>query len=358
MKARGERGEREASAPLVEVPKGVSQAGASPKGRWWPPQRGLVPSNSYALGDQILSYALDEDRIDVDMVRQVRSKTRSVGRLQSGDRELSVTDDHPLFELSSLDYLPAASLSAGASLLLLGAGWEAPNALAVASARQLSPRSLRGQYVELAGQAVVYDLTVARNENFFAQGVLVHNKSETICKSRPVFRVCESSAVDAFSIPGYIAAAPPDEASLGNGGASIHVGGSSGQAGAGGAAAGDGWFVVSFPSRQGSCGLLEAGIGAPTRLALHAAPATPFEIYRGSAPCALDEPLLEGRTQDNGTQPLGLDEALDDAPHVTVRVRVSPCNLISARLNDAVHQSYDTQHRWCTQIRDSATVVR
>ena len=92
----------------------------------------------------------------------------------------------------------------------VGAGWEAPNALAVPSARQLSSHSLRGEYVELAGQAVVYDLTVARNENFFAQGVLVHNKSpQPICNSRPVFQVCASSAVGAFSIPGYIAAAPP-----------------------------------------------------------------------------------------------------------------------------------------------------
>lgn len=127
--------------------------------------RGPVPIELLAEGDLVWSYDLDSEQRVAASIRRTfvhRSGWVRELRLASG-RVLRVTRDHPI-------YLPGESRFAAASELTVGAELVQVDGGALGATAILS-------FPERATQMTVYNLEVAGFHNYFAEGVLVHNKS-------------------------------------------------------------------------------------------------------------------------------------------------------------------------------------
>jgi len=99
-----------------------------------------------------------------------RHKDRRYGRLTlDGGRCLLLTESHPIYLANRAEYVAAGEVAAGDEALL----WEDSPASAPCLSRVRVLHALR------AGSelATVFDITVEGDRNYFADGVLVHNKS-------------------------------------------------------------------------------------------------------------------------------------------------------------------------------------
>lgn len=95
--------------------------------------------------------------------------------------------DHLFFDKNQGSYLPLRELAKAASLLSLSA----PDSAVLVSE---SLRHLSADVSPLLATAPVFDLSVSRDHNYFAEGVLVHNKSGAgPCDNQNVYSavVCE-----------------------------------------------------------------------------------------------------------------------------------------------------------------------
>ena len=125
--------------------------------------RGAVPIESLVEGDLVWSY-------DLDLRRRVAAPILNIFghrdgwvrdlRLASG-RVLRVTREHPIYVPGESRYAAASELSVGAKLLQVG---------------EASSETVILSFPERATQTTVYNLEVAGFHNYFAEGVLVHNK--------------------------------------------------------------------------------------------------------------------------------------------------------------------------------------
>ena len=75
-----------------------------------------------------------------------------------------MSPDHPIFRMENNDYVRVDDLTSDDTLLSLGEG-DTTNARGFLS------------YVVQAGSETVFNLTVSPHHNYFASGVLVHNKT-------------------------------------------------------------------------------------------------------------------------------------------------------------------------------------
>ena len=130
--------------------------------------RGEVAIERLRVGDVVLGY-------DEDAHRVVESPVTAVfvhpdghpGTLTTGDgRVLHVTAEHPVYLPDNERYVPASELAGNERLLSLDAHGSVGSRIGSA----LVPG-------ESAASATVYNITVAGVHNYFAEGVLVHNKS-------------------------------------------------------------------------------------------------------------------------------------------------------------------------------------
>lgn len=132
---------------------------------------GPLPIEQLQPGQQVFAYNEERRCITVREVTQVfRHKDRRYGRLTLvGGRGLLLTESHPIYLANRAAYVAAGEVAAGDEALV----WEDSPASA--------PRLSRVRVLQplLAGSelATVFDITVEGEHNYFADGVLVHNKS-------------------------------------------------------------------------------------------------------------------------------------------------------------------------------------
>jgi len=125
---------------------------------------GAVPIEALQKGDLVWSYDLEsERRVASPILRTFVHRNALVRelRLASG-RALRVTNEHPFYVPECGRYAPASALSAGVELRTFHAG-------SVGETSVLS-------FPERADRTTVYNIEVAGFHNYFAEGVLVHNK--------------------------------------------------------------------------------------------------------------------------------------------------------------------------------------
>ena len=127
---------------------------------------GSVAIEELAVGDVVWSYDLGRGvRVPARVTRTFEAEDRALQRLRLGDgQELLVTSEHPFYVDG--DWVEAGELTAGVELFHQEAG-----ELHAVELVELTPSMIRG---------TVYNIEVEGHHNFFAGGVLVHNKSPAI----------------------------------------------------------------------------------------------------------------------------------------------------------------------------------
>lgn len=157
---------------------------------------GAVPIEQLRVGDEVLAYAHAEGRAVVRRVVAVhasRAREVRVVRIEQpggGSRELRVTPSHPFWVASRGAYVPVRDLRTGDELLVRD-----PSGGVLA----------RGTIVTIVAQEAptpttdVFNISVEGETNYFAEGVLVHNKE-------PVVVACDAADV-AIATPVLVTAA-------------------------------------------------------------------------------------------------------------------------------------------------------
>lgn len=138
--------------------------------RVWTP-RGLRPIEELVPGDEVLSFDVLTRRVVTRKVgKALRASATEVFRVEAGEHAIAgVTAEHPFFDAATGAYLRVDELTVRARLLVTnGQGETAVRPLTAVS--RVTPRG--------AGEIEVFNLSVEGDEqNYFAEGVLVHNKS-------------------------------------------------------------------------------------------------------------------------------------------------------------------------------------
>lgn len=147
----------------------------------WTPG-GDIPIEDVAVGDAVFSYNHVTGRVVRGVVTKTwvhRNREFSFLYLPNG-QTLGVTKNHPVFAVERNRYAEAASLDRDDLVLLRDDSGSTGRCgkLAISTARLE-----RG--LQQGGAGDVYNLSVAGFENYFAQGMLVHNKSVSVDASTP-----------------------------------------------------------------------------------------------------------------------------------------------------------------------------
>ena len=131
---------------------------------------GDVAIEDLRVGQAVYAYDTATGRVVSSSVTRLwRHVDRPYGTLQLGSGSpLHVTDNHPVYRVNDGSYVAAGQLAVGDTLMYLELS-QSPKPLALPTSWE--PVSRRG---------TVYNITVAGHHNYFAAGVLVHNKSPFI----------------------------------------------------------------------------------------------------------------------------------------------------------------------------------
>ncbi|MBK8251761.1 MAG: Hint domain-containing protein [Polyangiaceae bacterium] len=130
--------------------------------------KGMKAIEEIEVGDEVLSFDLTGKKTVVRKVGKVlRSKAKETFAIEAEDHLIAgVTAEHPFFDLTLGDYVKVENLTMKARFLATMVGGERR---AVAASK--ISRTLHLNEVE------VFNLTIAGEEqNYFAEGILVHNK--------------------------------------------------------------------------------------------------------------------------------------------------------------------------------------
>ncbi|HRI48592.1 MAG TPA: Hint domain-containing protein [Pseudomonadota bacterium] len=158
---------------------------------------GPLPIEKLQPGQQVFAYNEERRCITVRAVTQIfRHKDRRYGRLTlDGGRCLLLTDSHPIYLANRAAYVAAGEVAAGDEALV----WEE----SPAAAPRLSRVRVLHAFVAGSELATVFDITVEGEHNYFADGVLVHNKSPILGDlSLEVHRKGDGMGVINVRIPG------------------------------------------------------------------------------------------------------------------------------------------------------------
>ena len=125
-------------------------------------RRGAVPIDKIQVGMMVLSYDLTSQQV---VERLVTRHFTHTPRLTGGLANLrGVTSNHPIFDAATGRFKPAGDFLGGEVLLRLH-GETTPVPLGAFSYDEMAPQP-------------VYNLSVEETQTYFADGVLVHNKSD------------------------------------------------------------------------------------------------------------------------------------------------------------------------------------
>ena len=133
--------------------------------------RVLTPSGrssieSLRVGDEVWSWDIDRGEAVAKRVARVMKHRAAVRRIQAGEHVIEgVSDEHPFWSPERREWVTAAQLAVGDTVLVwLGA--DEPRALAITAIDLL------------ADEAEVFNLSIeGEHQNYFAESILVHNKS-------------------------------------------------------------------------------------------------------------------------------------------------------------------------------------
>jgi hypothetical protein len=131
---------------------------------------GERPIEALRVGDEVWGFDLERRARVASRVSAVhRHEAREVGAVVlGGSRVLYATANHPFYDAASKRYVPAHELDADAKLLALEGDEHAV--------------MLEGPaFVPAAIHSVVHNISVEGVHNYFAGGVLVHNKEAPLC---------------------------------------------------------------------------------------------------------------------------------------------------------------------------------
>jgi hypothetical protein len=139
---------------------------------------GSVPIETLAVGDEVLAFDERLGRVVPRAVTQTFVHTvPQSGRLRLADgRELRVTAEHPIYLASRGSYARADQVDGDAALLSLTASRAGADPLQGVA---LGVEYTRHGFSAVDRTTVVYNISVDGLENYFVDGVLVHNKSGT-----------------------------------------------------------------------------------------------------------------------------------------------------------------------------------
>ena len=137
---------------------------------------GEVAIENLQVGHQVLAYDESSRAVVTSTVTAVfRHEASPLGHLMLADgHTLRVTAEHPIYCSRTRSYRPAGELSAGEALLRLAPCLSEEGA---PRSMQLEPTTLRRPLAPLPEAQTVYNISVAIYENYFADGLLVHNKT-------------------------------------------------------------------------------------------------------------------------------------------------------------------------------------
>jgi hypothetical protein len=132
--------------------------------------RGLRRIEDLAVGDHVYSFDLEARRPVVRKVgRLLRAQATEILHVAAGELVLAgVTPEHPFYDAGQESWTPAGELREGTRLI----AW-----LGSADVREIEVTVRRDG--RAAGRVEVFNLTIDGPEhNYFAEGLLVHNKEE------------------------------------------------------------------------------------------------------------------------------------------------------------------------------------
>jgi hypothetical protein len=164
---------------------------------------GDVKIEHLRVGDRVIGYDVRQGRKVMQVVEHTLSQSDQplVSLNLSDGRSVRATKEHPFFVPSLGEYIPIGELAPHTMLLALEND--------AAPLTQLTALGLASTLPE-----TVYNLTVSGTRNYFAEGILVHNKSPnecpynaSLCPEDPVFLPAEP-----WCIP-TVAASPNEESS-------------------------------------------------------------------------------------------------------------------------------------------------
>jgi hypothetical protein len=148
---------------------------------------GPVAIEDLMVGDLVFSYSLERRELVVRRVGAIlRSTAREVRMITAGKRIIAgVTPEHPFYDVARGSYRPVRELVAGDVVATLSSKGLYPNIIEKVSAKEMAVPAIR-----------VFNLTIDGLEaNYFAEGILVHNKSPP---SLPPVQPCPAKAVEVF----------------------------------------------------------------------------------------------------------------------------------------------------------------
>lgn len=141
---------------------------------------GSRPIAQLRVGDEVWGYDQGLAQRIVSVVTALhRHEAQPLGVLETESGQvLHLTSEHPVFSVEHGRYVPAAEFESGMEMLVAALPLGAADGLSPSHGQiALLPTAARGGFMETARVAPVFNLTVAGTRNYFASGVLVHNKS-------------------------------------------------------------------------------------------------------------------------------------------------------------------------------------
>jgi hypothetical protein len=125
-----------------------------------------VPIERLRSGDFVQAYSFERASVVTSVVTDtIEHDAQPVMRVRStSGTTLHVTPNHPIYVVDSARFEPAGEITSGANLLAL---------TSLTTAAAIPVELSHGEGGEVT---TVYDLTVDQQHNYFAAGILVHNK--------------------------------------------------------------------------------------------------------------------------------------------------------------------------------------
>jgi hypothetical protein len=127
--------------------------------------RGKVAIETLKIGDVVYSFDIDAQQVMSSKVTATFAHANQpVGKLNVGDRVLNLTANHPLYVANSKQWLRADEINNQDVLLVKS------------QQNHLEQIKVKQKFKSLESTANVYNIEVEGNHNYFAEGILVHNK--------------------------------------------------------------------------------------------------------------------------------------------------------------------------------------
>lgn len=147
--------------------------------------RGEVPIEEVVVGQTV--YAFDERNrklVERSVLTVFHHAAARAGILAlDAGRELKLTREHPVYRLRDARYVPAAELTENDEVLVLAD--EQTGGELLQNGGTLQPLRVAAPLALKSDDEPVFNLHIEGEQNYFADGVLVHNKSPTLLCETP-----------------------------------------------------------------------------------------------------------------------------------------------------------------------------